>query len=124
VKTPRSRSGTTETPLENEDRRAGCRLESPKVWENQKSAPFLSIWRAPPTASPSLSSSSKFCTEAVSFFISFLFNALQVRVSFLVSIFRAVPMEGLIAFVFVRPKRAPRGGQLLAVAQKRKSCFG
>jgi hypothetical protein len=51
-------------------------------------------------------------------------NALQVRVSFLVSIFRAAPMEGLIAFVFVRPKGTPRRGPVLAVAQKRKSCFG
>jgi hypothetical protein len=75
-------------------------------------------------ASPSLSRSSRFCAVAVSFFVSFLFNALQVRVSFLVSIFRAVPVEGLIAFVFVRPKRALRGGPVLAVAQKRKSCFG
>jgi hypothetical protein len=34
VKTPLRRSGTTETLLENEDRRAGCRPESPRVREN------------------------------------------------------------------------------------------
>lgn len=34
MKTSPSRSGTTETPLKNEDRRAGCRPESPRVREN------------------------------------------------------------------------------------------
>ena len=36
MKTPLSRSGTTETTLENENRRAGCCLESPRVRENPK----------------------------------------------------------------------------------------
>jgi hypothetical protein len=36
MKTPLSRSGTTETLHENEDCRAGCRPESPRVRENQK----------------------------------------------------------------------------------------
>ena len=34
MKTPLSRSGTTESPLENEDCPAGCRPESPRVREN------------------------------------------------------------------------------------------
>ena len=37
MKTPLSRSGTTETPLEKEDRQAGCRPESLRVRDNLNS---------------------------------------------------------------------------------------
>jgi hypothetical protein len=48
MKTPLSRSGTAEIPLENEDCPAGCRPESPKVRENPDSEP-VSIAKPEPT---------------------------------------------------------------------------
>jgi hypothetical protein len=57
--------------------------ETPYLGLSRNSAAPSSVWRETPTASPSVSSFSRFCEELVSFFVSFL-----------VSIFRAAPMEG------------------------------
>jgi hypothetical protein len=46
MKTPLSRSGTAEIPLENEDCPAGCRPESPKVRENPDPAALSIVSRA------------------------------------------------------------------------------
>ncbi len=67
------------------------------------SAPVLIAWRAPPTESLSLSSTSPDWLKTVSFFVSFLENALRFPISFVVSIVRGAPVgEGASVFGWLK----------------------
>jgi len=61
---------------------------------SRNSEPVVSIWREPPTVSPSFVWFLQTCAQSVYFFVSFLSIALDVQVNVLVSIFPTIAIEG------------------------------